>query len=108
MISDERMPLDGDIEAMLEAAQAMAGTGIGSPAPSMSVDEREAIMAMFEEQWLSEPVPALGGITPREAAADPTRREQVRRLIDSFPDLDDGEVFGLRPDRLRAALGLDR
>ncbi|MFN3214921.1 MAG: YecA family protein [Acidimicrobiales bacterium] len=104
VISDERQPL----EAMVEAAESMAGSGVGSPGPSLSLDEREEIMAMFEEQWLSQPVPALGDITPREAAADPTRREQVRRLIDSFPDLDDGEMFGLRPDRLRAALGLDR
>jgi hypothetical protein len=108
VVSDEREPLVGGVEAMAQITESMAGTGIGSPGTSLSFDEREEIMAMFEEQWLSQPVPALGDITPREAAADPTRREQVRRLIDSFPDLDDGEVFGLRPDRLRDALGLDR
>ena len=62
----------------------------------------------FERRWCDESVPALGGRTPRQAADDPTRRTELTRLIDSFPsvDLDDG-VIGLRPERLRALLGLD-
>jgi hypothetical protein len=34
--------------------------------------------------WLDESVPALGGLTPRQAAADPTRREALTRLLDEF------------------------
>lgn len=34
--------------------------------------------------WLDEHIPALGGLTPREAAADPTRRELLERLLDEF------------------------
>jgi hypothetical protein len=58
----------------------------------------------FEQRWLDESVPALGGVTPRQAAADPTRRDDLIRLLDSFPDGDDpGQMSATR---LRAALGL--
>lgn len=33
------------------------------------------------ERWLDDNIPALGGMTPREAAADPTRRDQLERLL---------------------------
>jgi len=61
-----------------------------------------------ERRWCDESVPALGGLTPRQAADDPTRRSDLTRLIDSFPSIapDDG-VIGLRPEQLRALLGLD-
>ena len=31
--------------------------------------------------------PALGGITRRDAAADPTRRDELARLVASFPEI---------------------
>lgn len=58
----------------------------------------------FEQRWLDESVPALGGATPRQAAADPTRRDDLIRLLDSFPDGDDPSQMSAT--RLRAALGL--
>jgi hypothetical protein len=49
---------------------------------------KAAVMAelgrQFQVQWLDESVPALDGLTPRQAAADPTRREMVERLLDEF------------------------
>ena len=41
---------------------------------------------MQERRWLKEQIPALGGLTPVEAAADPSRVEQLERLLASFPD----------------------
>jgi hypothetical protein len=62
-----------------------------------------------EKRWCAEPVPALGDPTPEQAAADPTRREQAIRLIDSYgPDggvADDG-VVTMRPVRLRELPGI--
>jgi hypothetical protein len=61
-----------------------------------------------EEKWCDEAVPALAGLTPRQAAEDPSRREALRRLLDSYGSGDDGSLFlGLRPDRLRRLLKLD-
>jgi tetratricopeptide (TPR) repeat protein len=59
----------------------------------------------YEQRWLDEPIPALAGHTPRQCAADPTRRPDLIRLLDSFPT--DHENPGLMsPDRIRAALNL--
>jgi Protein of unknown function (DUF2384) len=66
----------------------------------------EAIRAK-EIEWLVEEIPALGGRTPRDAVTDPVGREEVRRLLASFPEPPPGEVVGFRASRLRADLGLD-
>ena len=59
----------------------------------------------YEGKWLDEPIPALAGHTPRQAAADPTRRDDLIRLLDSFPSHPDQPGL-MNPDRLRAALDL--
>ena len=92
------------------------------PSPSLSAEpptvvdpEMKAALAgwieQMENRWCIEPVPALGGLTPQEAAADPTRREQVIRLIDSFDRLGGVAAEGattMRPDRLRILLGISQ
>lgn len=49
---------------------------------------KETVMAelrrQFQARWLDDSVPALGGLTPRQAAADPTRREMLEHLLDEF------------------------
>lgn len=52
--------------------------------PETIADLQDAL----EQRGLDEQVPALGGATPRDAAADPTRRDALARLIDSFPEPD--------------------
>jgi hypothetical protein len=59
-----------------------------------------------ERRWLDESIPALGGRTPREAAADPIGREELTQLIDSFPGPTPENPGTFDPDRLRRALGL--
>jgi hypothetical protein len=59
----------------------------------------------YERKWLDEPIPALAGHTPREAASDPTRRGDLIRLLDSFPS-GEGNPGVMSPDRLRSALDL--
>ena len=63
-------------------------------------------VASYERRWLDESIPALGGRTPREAAGDPVGREELTRLLASFPSPRPDEVGLMDPDRLRAALGL--
>ena len=64
-------------------------------------------MAAMEERWLDESIPALGGRTPREAADDPVGREEVIRLLASFPPPPEGgTITAMDPERLRALLGL--
>ncbi len=86
-------------------------------------DPEQAMAALNAElarqaqaRWLDDHVPALGGLTPRQAAADPTRREQLERLLDEFDDrgsalpadLPEGFVaFSYDVAALRRELGLD-
>lgn len=60
-----------------------------------------------ERRWCDDPAQELDGLTPREAAADPERRDALERLIAALPaDSSTTGKLGLRPDRLRELLGL--
>lgn len=100
LVSDDRTPLDpGELPA---APSAFHGTAHVGP------EALREIQDLLEQRWIGESVPALGGLTPRQAADDPTRRDQLRRLIASFPEagaLPEGAVT-MRPARLCELLGL--
>jgi hypothetical protein len=82
------------------------GPVAGAPA-DVPAEALAELMDRYERRWCDEQVPALGGLTPRQAAEDPTRRDELARLIASFPDIEPtGGAFGLRPARLRELLGL--
>ncbi len=97
----------------LRAAQRVATSSAAAPAATfLDPDTDPAIAAALKEMahnyetaWLDEPIPALAGHTPRDCAHDPTRRPDLIRLLDSFPE-DDGRPGTMSPARLRAALGL--
>jgi hypothetical protein len=58
-----------------------------------------------EQQWVDEAVPALGGMTPRDAAVDPIGRVELERLLRQLEDRPAGAgVFDAV--RLRALLDL--
>ncbi len=74
---------------------------------------RVELTRQAQTRWLDEHIPALDGLTPRQAAADPTRRDQLERLLVEFddrqtPGLPDGfEAFSYDVTSLRHELGLD-
>lgn len=73
--------------------------------PAVAATALEEFIRGYEQRWLDQPIPALAGSTPREAAADPTRRGDLARLLDSLPPHHDNPET-MDPDRLRAALNL--
>jgi SEC-C motif len=73
---------------------------------NMSANDRLALQRQIENRWLSEPVPALGGLTPRQAAADPTRRPDLQRLLDGFGTGAVNDYISYDVNRLRQELGL--
>jgi hypothetical protein len=102
LISDEREEID------------MPGPASAREGPPPATPELKAALSAWlderEELWCDESIPALGGLTPKQAAADPTRREEVVRLIDSFDRLvadTEGAAGGFRPARLRKLLGIE-
>ena len=79
-------------------------TDLGADLPPEVIDQ---ICDQLERRWCEESVPALGGVTPRQAAEDPTRRGELTRLIASFEDMPvPPGAIGMRPERLRRLLGL--
>lgn len=100
--------LDGDSLALCAWAGALAQPTriVHRPGMIESMFDRDALQAVLNDEfadesevmerfsaelsrqaqarWPDEHVPALGGLTPREAAADPTMREQLERLLDEF------------------------
>ena len=84
------------------------------PADAALLDEGvaealDAYMQQAERRWVDEAVPALGGVTPRQAAHDPTRRGDLERLLVQFEAMDAGGPAGFASfdvGRLRRLLGL--
>jgi tetratricopeptide (TPR) repeat protein len=76
--------------------------GLSDPAVITAVHDT---ILKYEAAWLDESVPALGGLTPRQCAEDPTRRADLIRLLDSFPP-ETGEPGRMSATRIRTALGL--
>jgi len=76
--------------------------------PEGAGEAMRQIQEQMEDRWMNEPVPALAGLTPRQAAADPTRREQLERLLASFEEKGPAPpgMFTFRVDRLRRELGM--
>ena len=103
---DERTPA-----STVDEVRAHAPAGAGGPATMLDPSDPQVAevlaqaVAQYEAAWLDESIPALSGFTPRQAADDPTRRDDLVRLLDSFPDGDDPGMMS--PTRLRRALGLD-
>jgi hypothetical protein len=109
VLSDQRTPVDSDSLTRSAHKGLPDLRQLSSPSgePAVGDDVIAEIQAQMEERWCAEPVPALGGATPREAAADPTRREQLERLLASFDATEAPPgAFTMRTDQLRARLGL--
>jgi SEC-C motif len=106
VLDDSRTPIRDAREAA-ELAEEM-----GAPEDALDPDAPEVATMLdefireYEAKWLDEPIPALDGHTPRQAAADPTRRGDLIKLLDSFP-ADEGAPGRMSAERLRSALGLE-
>jgi hypothetical protein len=86
------MALAGDVASFvaiepIDPAQAGA-RGEAPEEPSIPAELREQIIAealgKHYASWPDIPVPALGGLTPREAAKDPRERKQLITLLRNF------------------------
>ena len=109
ILSDTREPA-GDVRAvqrLTARSPATTSTQLLDPATNPAIAAALDEMARkHETAWLDEPIPALANHTPRQCADDPTRRPDLIRLLDSFPQ-DTGQPGTMSPTRLRAALGLN-
>ncbi len=75
-------------------------------APELSAADLAAIARSHEERWLEQGIPALGGLTPRAAAAE--RRADLEALLDDFEWMqrEHPQPTDMDLDRVRRDLGL--
>jgi hypothetical protein len=75
-------------------------------APELSAADLAAIARSHEERWVDLEIPALGGLTPRAAAAE--RRADLVALLDDFEWMqrDHPQSTDMDLDRVRRDLGL--
>jgi hypothetical protein len=106
VLDDVRRPIRDTREAAELAAQLPTGENALDPDAPEVAEMLDEFIREYEANWLDEPIPALDGHTPRQAADDPTRRGDLIKLLDSFP-ADDGTPGRMSAERLRTALGLD-
>ena len=90
-----------------EVAAAAEELPPSEPPEPVGADVVEQVVDMMERRWLDENVPALGGMTPRQASADPTRRDDLIALLRSLDRMPAGDAITMRPDALRRHLGLE-
>lgn len=105
--------LEVERTAVDDLREAMGHRPATGPAPDSLLDSDDPeVVAMIEQMvrqhetaWVDESLPALGGVTPRQAAADPTRRGDLERLLQSFEGYP-SHPGAMDVSRLRAELGL--
>jgi hypothetical protein len=103
VLQQTRRPVE-DVHEAMSRAPGGAPTEALDPADYPEIAAAlEQMTRQHEQAWLDEQIPALAGATPREAAADPTRRPDLIRLLDSFPPAGPG---AMNTERLRVDLGL--
>jgi hypothetical protein len=106
VLDDVRRPIRDAREAADLAAQLPAAEEVLDPDDPEVATMLDQFIREYEAKWLHEPIPALDGHTPRQAADDPTRRDDLIKLLDSFP-ADEGTPGRMSAERLRSALGLE-
>jgi hypothetical protein len=81
----------GMVDSMLDRDAIQAAVADLGDADNEAVVARlnAEVSRQLQARWVDEKVPALGGLTPRQAAADPARREQLERLLAEFDRADE-------------------
>jgi hypothetical protein len=109
IVLDETREPAGDMRAIQQLAARTPATPAQALDPATDPEIAAALDEMareYEKAWLDEPIPALANHTPRQCADDPTRRPDLIRLLNSFPQ-DSDRPGAMSTTRLRAALGLN-
>lgn len=106
IVEDEQIEMGS--ERAKEMAQSGSESGFGDSPPPEAMEALQQLVREQESRWLDESIPALSGLTPRQAAADPTRREDLVALLNEF-DLrhaEGAEFATFDVSRLRRELGI--
>ncbi len=107
-IAPDAVLLDQSRTPAAEVLDQLRQVAAGSPSAPDGNHEIAALLddhvREYERKWIDDTIPALDGLTPRQAAADPTRRGDLIRLLNSFPQEERPGTMSVA--RLREMLGL--
>ncbi len=108
-------------ERSVDDALASSAAGGGSATEPIDLDAHPEVAAALdtfmrdhEARWVDQPIPALGGLTPRQAAADEAARPELEALLDDLAWEERhardrgraGDRGGMNAARLRGLLGI--
>ncbi len=79
-VEESERPAD---EVLRDARQSGA-LPVAGPVPPEAAEFLAEHMADYARKWVDMEIPALGGMTPRQALDDPTRREDLLALLRDF------------------------
>jgi hypothetical protein len=99
-----------DVAELISRSEASDTAG-GTPEPEVAPEMREALAEIESrhwDAWFVEPIPALGDLTPRDAARTPEGRERLEALLAEYAWRDQRRPPHARVDlaELRLKLGL--
>jgi hypothetical protein len=106
-----RIREEADVQELMEDARQAQQSGLVPPPPESS-PEMDEMMREFREQymqtWLDDNIPALGGLTPRQAAADPKQHAALKSLLHELDYHESRLPAAQRTDlsKLREQLGM--
>lgn len=109
LIRREERGIEEALEALTEKRAAGVGDdpGIDLTANPDVASALDAMMREHEERWVDDSIPALGGLTPRQALDDPVMRRELEALIDDMEWHSRGATSGtMDAARIRALLGI--
>lgn len=104
-------------ESLDEVRARLGDSAVDEPFEIEVTEEEQAALQAhvekLEDRWLDESIPALGGLTPKQALGDPTRRDDLIRLLNEFERNEvifkatqGREAAGFKSARIRKKLGL--
>ena len=115
-LDEEVVDLSDALAGVRDAPWAEEEDSAGLDLDALGDDEREQLTAALdgymrrqEDEWVDTPIPALGGATPREAVDDPTRRDDLLRLLAELDEMTaawEGPGRAMDAGRLRKLLGI--
>lgn len=78
----------------------------GDLTPEAIQEYKDAMLANYDTQWIEKTLPALNGLTPKEAARNPSYRDRLEALINDIEARDPTDTTTARCTKLRQMLGL--
>lgn len=104
---------DWPVQSLLENLSSGSDSDGEAESSPEAIKALESFIEELENKWLDKSLPALRGLTPREAASDPKLKEDLLTIMNDLERIGQDDrpgsgspSSGFRAERIRAKLGL--